>query len=137
MRIFFAAAAIAAAVAGYSTVTLAQDRDEARCVALINQTQNRIGNTPRGVERGAVQRELDAAYSALKQGGDRRACLAHARRAADMVGGSGSSRAPDRYYDRRYDDRYDRRYDDRRYDDRRDSGGLGELIERSLGTRGR
>ncbi len=137
MRMFFAAAAIALAAAGYSTATIAQGGDEARCVALINQTQSRIGNTPQGADRGAVQRELDAAYRALKQGGDRRACLAHAQRAADMAGGSGSSRAPDRYYDRRSDDRYDRRYDDRRYDDRRDSGGLGDLIERGLGGRGR
>ena len=126
MRMFFAAAAVALVAAGYSTTTFAQDRDEARCVALINQTQSRVGNSSQ--DRGAVQRELDAAYRALKEGGDRRACLAHAQRAADMVGGSGSSRAPDRYDDRRYDDR-----NDRRSDDRRNSGGLGDLIERTIG----
>ena len=132
MRMFFAAAAVALAAVGYSTDAFAQN-DESRCVAIINETQHRIGNT-QGGDRGAIQRELDAAYSALKQGGDRRACLAHAQRAADMVrgAGSGSSRAPDRYDDRRYDDRYDRRYDDRR-----DSGGIGDLIERGLGGRGR
>jgi hypothetical protein len=124
MRMFFAVAAVALAVAGYSTTTFAQG-DDARCVAIINETQHRIGNS-RDADRGAIQRELDAAYSALKQGGDRRACLAHAQRAADMArgAGSGSSRAPDRSYDRRYDDR-------------RDSGGIGDLIERSLGGRGR
>jgi hypothetical protein len=112
MRMMIGAAALAIAAAGFSAPTLAQSQD---CVSLINQVQSRIGNAARGGSRSEVQQELDAAHQAY-QAGDRRACLRHAERAADMArsgGFSGSSREPDRYYDRRSDDRYDRRYDDR------------------------
>jgi hypothetical protein len=111
-----AAAAFAIATAGLSTPALAQSDD---CIAMINQVQGRIGNTPSGGSRSEVQRELDAALQASKSG-DRRACMRHAERASDMVRGGGfggSSREPDRYNDRRRsDDRYDRRDD--RYDRR-------------------
>ena len=118
MRMMIGAAALAIAAAGFSAPTFAQSQD---CVNAINQVQGLIGNTARGGSRSEVQQELDAAHAAYKAG-DRRTCLRHAERAADMArsgGFSGSSREPDRYYDRRRsDDRYyDRRFDDR--DDRR------------------
>jgi hypothetical protein len=122
MRMIIGAAAFAIAAAGFSVPTFAQGQD---CVAAINQVQSMIGNSARGGSRSEVQQELDSAHAAYKAG-DRRACLRHAERAADMARGggfSGSSREPDSYYDRRRsDDRYyDRRFDDR--DDRRSGWG--------------
>jgi hypothetical protein len=121
MRMLIGAAALAIAAAGFPAPTLAQSQD---CVNVINQVQGRIGNAGRGGNRSEAQQELDAAHQAYKAG-DRRACLRHAERAADMARGSGfsgSSREPDSYYDRR---RSDDRYYDRRYDDRDDRRYLG------------
>ena len=118
MRMLIGAAALAIAAVGFSAPTFAQSD----CVNIINRTQERIGNTPQGSSRSDAQRELDAAHQAY-QAGDRRACLRHAERAADLArdrGFSGSSREPDRYDRRRSDDRYYDRRDDRRYDDRDD-----------------
>ena len=144
-----------AAVAAFSAPAAAQSR----CQDMLADWQRRV---PERIKERGVNEQVERANAALQRG-DERACRQHMPNAFELVGGSGSSARDERYGDRRYDDRraddrYDRRYEDRRYDDRADrryddrryddryddrrrtegsGGGLGELIERGLGTLGR